>query len=321
MSEGLFQELGHGVTLIETGFQRPGLAASYLVEEGGRAAFVETGTSLSVPGLLQALEQRGVPRAAVDYVIPTHVHLDHAGGAGELMSHLPNARLVIHPRGSRHMIDPSKLIAGATAVYGEEEIRRSYGTIVPVPAERVIEAPDGAQVDLNGRALRFLDTPGHASHHFCVVDEQGRGIYTGDTFGISYREFDTDKGPFIFPTTTPVQFDPDALHASIDRLVGEGLDYMYLTHYGRVAEPARLSEGLHEQIDRFVTIGRELANAGEARHGLLTERLMEDLLGRLARHGCGLQESVQEELLAMDVELNVQGLEVWLDRQAQSAAR
>lgn len=321
MSEGLFQELGHGVTLIETGFQRSGLAASYLVEEGGHAAFVETGTSLSVPGLLQALEERGVPREAVDYVIPTHVHLDHAGGAGELMSHLPNASLVIHPRGSRHMIDPSKLIAGATAVYGEEEIRRSYGTIVPVPAERVIEAPDGAQVDLNGRALRFLDTPGHASHHFCVVDEQGRGIYTGDTFGISYREFDTENGPFIFPTTTPVQFDPDALHASIDRLVGEGLDYMYLTHYGRVAEPGRLSEGLHEQIDRFVAMGRELADAGEARHGMLTERLMEELLGRLARHGCRLPESLQEDLLAMDVELNVQGLEVWLDRQAQNAAR
>lgn len=320
MAEVRYQDLDYGITVIDAEFHRPGVAASYLVVEGGRAAFVETGTSLSVPGQLAVLEQKGIPRENVDYVIPTHVHLDHAGGAGELMRHLPAARLVIHPRGARHMIDPSRLIAGAAAVYGEEAIRRHYGEVVPVPAERVLEAGEGDEVDLDGRTLRFLDTPGHALHHFCVVDEAGRGIFTGDTFGISYREFDNEHGAWIFPTTTPVQFDPPALHASIDRLVAQGLDYMYLTHYGRVGGVDRLRRLLHEQIDGMVALGREHAAAGARRQERLIGGLMEQMLAQLERHGCTLPVSRRRELLTMDVELNVQGLEIWLDRKAKTAA-
>src|SRR5690606_23693744 len=148
-----------------------------------------------------ALEAAGLTPADVDWLILTHVHLDHAGGAGELMACLPNARLVVHPRGARHMIDPSKLWAGALAVYGEEEMQRSYGTLRPIPAERVVEAPDGHVVELAGRALRCLDTPGHARHHNAIHDEPSGCVFTGDTFGLSYRELDSARGPFVIPTT------------------------------------------------------------------------------------------------------------------------
>jgi glyoxylase-like metal-dependent hydrolase (beta-lactamase superfamily II) len=252
----------------------------------------------------------------VDYVIPTHVHLDHAGGAGELLRHLPNARLVIHPRGARHMVDPSRLNAGATAVYGEDQMERLFGRVVPVPPERVLEAGDGDEVHFNGRPLRFLDTPGHARHHFCVVDEVGDGIFTGDTFGLSYRWFDTARGPFVLPTTTPVQFEPEALHASVDRLVAEGLGYMYLTHYSRVGDLARLQGDMHELIDRYVEMARTHADAGESRHGILCEEMMQLMLRRLRDHGCSLSETEIRELLGPDVDLNVQGLEVWLDKAA-----
>jgi glyoxylase-like metal-dependent hydrolase (beta-lactamase superfamily II) len=314
MSKVYFEDLGHGITMIDAQLYRQGQVSTYLVVEGHRAAFVETGTAHSAPGLLQVLDLKGIPRENVDFVIPTHVHLDHAGGAGELLRHLPGARLVIHPRGARHMVDPAKLNAGAAAVYGEAEMERLFGTVVPVAEDRVIEAEDGFALDLNGRRLRFLDTPGHARHHFCVVDETGDGIFTGDTFGLSYREFDTDRGPFVLPTTTPVQFDPDALHTSVDRLVAEGLQYMYLTHYSRVGDLSRLQADMHDLIDAFVVMARNHAQDGPVRHETLYAEMMALLLGRLRDHGCRLPEDEMRRLLHPDVELNVQGLEVWLDR-------
>ncbi|CAN0496322.1 unnamed protein product, partial [Phaeothamnion confervicola] len=152
------QTLAHGIHVIDTGFHRPMFDASYLVVEHGRAAFIDTGTNHSVPRLLEALQSLGLAPEAVDFVIVTHVHLDHAGGAGLLMRQLPNARLVVHPHGARHMIDPERLTNGARAVYGEPEVTRSYGRIVPVPAERVQRTDDGFTLELAGRPLKFLDT-------------------------------------------------------------------------------------------------------------------------------------------------------------------
>src|SRR5688572_17100318 len=171
----------HGIVTIDTGFHRPVFDAAYLVIENGRAAFIDCGTQHSIPALLGALARHGLTPAEVDWLILTHVHLDHAGGAGALMQRLPNARLVVHPRGAAHMIDPSRLVAGATAVYGEQEMARSYGDILAVPAERVDEAPDGHVVDLAGRPLLCLDTPGHARHHYVVHDRRSDSFFTGDT--------------------------------------------------------------------------------------------------------------------------------------------
>jgi len=304
----------NGVTAIDAHYQRPGLAAFYLVVEGDTAAFIDTGTSHSVRAAIDALLTRGLAPEDVAYVIPTHAHLDHAGGAGEMMRRFPHARLVAHPRAARHLIDPAKLIAGVTEVYGLEETERSFGTIVPIPAERVIEAPDEFTVDLNGRELRFLDTPGHARHHFCVVDTRTRSVFTGDTFGISYREFDTDKGAFIFPTTTPVQFEPEVLHTSIDRLAGLNPDRIFLTHFGAITEVERLSYDLHELIDALVYMARSLKTSGSERHAQLVQGQRDILLPRLEAHGCRLGADRIEILLRDDYELNAQGIGVWLDR-------
>ncbi|HEU5398586.1 MAG TPA: MBL fold metallo-hydrolase, partial [Gammaproteobacteria bacterium] len=131
----------HGITAVDTDYVRPRLDASHLIVRGGRAAFVDTGTTHSVPRLMAALESKEVAPADVDYVFLTHVHLDHAGGAGELMRHLPKAKVLVHPRGAAHVVDPAKLIAGTKAVYGETEFTRLYGEIPPIAQERVIEAP------------------------------------------------------------------------------------------------------------------------------------------------------------------------------------
>lgn len=303
----------HGIHTIDTGFVRPRFDAAYLVVENGRGAFIDCGTHFAVPRMLAALDVAGIIAADVDWLILTHVHLDHAGGAGDLIAQLPNARLVVHPRGARHMIDPSVLWAGASAVYGEAVMQETYGRLRPVPAERVMEAPDGHVVELAGRPLRCIDTPGHAKHHLTVHDPRANVCFTGDVFGLSYRDFDTAKGPFILPTTSPVQFDPVALHASIERLVALKPDAMYLTHYGRVEHVERLATDLHVQIDAMVGLARA-AHGKPDRHAVLMESLTDFYAGRARNHGWQRGRDALRDLLGMDIELNAQGLEVWLDR-------
>ncbi len=248
MAELHYADLGDGIICVETGLYRHGLAACYLVREGERVAFVDTGTTHTVPWLLEILAELGLGPGNVDYVIPTHVHLDHAGGSGALMRQCPNATLIVHPKGAPHLIEPSRLAAGATEVYGPEAFAKDFGELVPVPAERVVIAEDGHVVELAGRRLVFVDTPGHANHHGCVWDERSRGFFTGDTFGISYRELDTAAGPFLFAPTTPVAFDPEAWLASLDKLMSYRPRAMYLTHYCRITAPERLVDDLRHSI-------------------------------------------------------------------------
>ncbi len=304
----------HGIHTIDTGFVRPQFDAAYLIVENGRGAFIDCGTNHSVPRMLDALGNAALAPADVDWLILTHVHLDHAGGAGELIARLPNAKLVVHPRGARHMIDPSQLWAGASAVYGEAVMEQTYGRLRPIPADRVVEAPDGHMVDLAGRALRCIDTPGHARHHLTVYDARANVCFTGDVFGLSYREFDTAKGPFILPTTSPVQFDPQALHASIDRLLALQPAAMYLTHFNRVEDVRKLGADLHVQIDAMVVLARA-AHGKPDRHAALMEALTELYSSRAEAHGWTQGRDPLRQVLAMDIELNAQGLEVWLDRE------
>ena len=308
------EDLGDGIVAIDTGFQRPFFDASHLIVERGRAAFVDVGTAHSVPRLLGALRAAGLARDAVDWVILTHVHLDHAGGAGQLMAALPSAKLVVHPRGARHMIDPSKLWAGASEVYGAETMERTYGSLLPVAADRVVEAPDGFAIELGGRPLLFLDTPGHARHHVCVWDEASRSMFTGDTFGLAYRELASARGALVLPTTTPVQFEPEALHASVDRLVSHGPRQMILTHYSRVTQVERLAADLHRETDELVALGRAVDGRPD-RAARLRAGVRELFRGWVRDHGTPLPPERVDELLALDVELNAQGLEVWLDRE------
>jgi glyoxylase-like metal-dependent hydrolase (beta-lactamase superfamily II) len=307
------QPLDHGIYVIDTGFVRPHFDAAYLMIENGRAAFIDTGPNNAVPRLLAALDSLGLERSAVDYVIPTHVHLDHAGGAGLLMNELPSAKMLIHPRGARHMIDPAALMEGVRAVYGVDVANRDYGELVPVPEERVTITTDGLVVMLGGRPLRFMDTPGHAKHHHCLWDEASRGWFTGDTFGIAYPELHTPNGPYMVPATAPVQFDQEALHDSTKRLLAQRPKQMYLTHFGAVAHPERLSVQFLSQVDAMVAAARSLALVPD-RHEQLKRAFADIYIAELRRSGSTQPESFLREVLATDIELNAQGLGAWLNK-------
>ena len=306
-------KLDDGIVAIDTEYARPLQDASHLIIEDGRAAFVDTGANNAVPLLLDALRQQDLDPADVDYLLLTHVHLDHAGGAGLLMQSLPNATCVIHPRGAPHMINPAKLIAGTIAVYGRENTERIYGTIEPIDASRVVEADDEGWIELNGRPLQTIYTEGHARHHYVINDPQSRGVFTGDSFGVSYRELDTAKGAFISPTTTPIDFDPDAAHWSVDRILACEPDHVYLTHYSLVDELERLAADLHYALDSYVEIAQQHEQSND-RQKAIEDSLFEFYVQGLEAHGYTGDRDSMWSTLNIDVTLNAQGLDVWLER-------
>lgn len=307
------RDLGFAIFHVDVQHMRDDLASAYIVVEGDRAAIIETGTTPGMHNILTALSEIGLTPEQVDFICPTHVHLDHAGGAGQLMALCANAKLVVHPRGARHLIDPSALIAGATAVYGEEAMAATYGEILPVEASRVVEAVDEFTVDLNGRTLVFRDSPGHAKHHYVVWDAKSAGFFSGDTFGVSYRETDVEGTPYVMPTTTPVQFDPEALHNSINMMMSYDPKRIYLTHYGMIENLEPRSKELIRRVHDYVLIARRFSDV-ENRKERLQEALMQASINDLRAMGSEQPEQQIRQCLQFDIELNAQGLEVWLDK-------
>jgi glyoxylase-like metal-dependent hydrolase (beta-lactamase superfamily II) len=311
MDELTYTRLGFGITCIDADYVQHGMACFYLMEEGDECAVLETGTCHSVPALQRLLLERGIAPQQVRYVIPTHVHLDHAGGAGAMMAAFPNAQLLIHPRGARHMVDPERLIAGAMAVYGPELFQTLYGTIVPIDPSRMRHMEDGETVSLAGRLLEFRHTRGHAEHHFCIWDEASRGWFSGDMFGVSYPWCRLPAGDFVLPSTTPSQFDPDAYLASLQLLASYAPQRMYLTHYGALDYSPEKAQLLARQINAY----RELAQGDTLDVARLQQCLSDYTLQLLRRFDASTAESDVQRALAFDMQLNAQGLEVWWRRE------
>ncbi|WPE18293.1 MBL fold metallo-hydrolase [Candidatus Thioglobus autotrophicus] len=311
----IYHQLDFNITCIDTEHMRQDFVAAYLIEHNGRAAFVDTGCHLSVPALLATLKEKNISTDTVDYIILTHIHLDHAGGAGELIRHLPNAKVYVHERGAQHLIDPSKLRAGVIGVYGELFFKQFLGDLIPIAADKVIIAKDGDSLDLGGRLLKFIDTPGHARHHLCIWDELSQGIFSGDTLGVSYREFDTEQGVLIFPPTTPVQFDPEAWINTVNHLMTLQPKMAYLTHFNQIEFTKKSADMLIQHINGFVKIAKKSADQPN-RHQVIKKALLDYLLEIASKHGVTLDESQQIKLFKGDLEICAQGLGVWLDKTA-----
>jgi len=274
-----------------------------------KVIIIETGTNYSVPYVKEALSQIGLSFSDVSYVIPTHVHLDHAGGAGLLMMQCQNAALVVHPRGARHLIDPSKLVAGAKAVYGENKFKEYYGEIFPIDANRVIQADDNFILDFDGRELRFIDTPGHARHHFCIWDKATKSMFTGDTFGISYRDLDHQDELYILPSTSPVQFDPEALIQSINRIMEFKPERVCLTHFSAIKPTKKATNKLIESIHFVSNLAIKYADKNDS-ESIIYKKMMDYFLEGLNEIGFQNNDYAKDRL-SLDVLINTQGLIYW----------
>lgn len=284
-------------------------AAVYILYSEGEAAIIDTAHNDALPHVLDAVAELGIDKTAVRYIFLTHVHLDHAGGAGRFMQAFPNARLVVHPRGARHMIAPEKLVAGVNQVYGEAETKRMYGEIVPVPEDRVIAPQDGDVFEVGSHKITALDTPGHARHHLAFYDDRAAAVFTGDSFGMSYRGLGKDGTEGIIPTTSPVQFDPEAMRESMKKILALKPEKLYPSHFGELRGIARITDDLHRQIDAYVALAIEAkGDYDKIRAGL--QRIFEE---EGARQGWAMSPSEIERRLSPAIDLNAQGLAFWYD--------
>ncbi len=304
-----FESLGQGVFHIDAHYIKPDIASLYCVLEKNEIAIIETGTAHSLPYVKRFLDAMSLSNEQVRYVIPTHVHLDHAGGAGVMMREFPNAELVIHPRGARHMIDPGKLLAATKALYGESHFNTVYGEFPPIDEDRIIIADHETTIEFNGREFLIVDTPGHAFHHFCVVDLISRGIFSGDTFGIAYPNLVYKGKRIVLPSTTPIHFNPEKLQKSVDMLMSLQPEQIYLTHFNVLPNPAEVVDQYKSWIDKYVTLTERIKPVDDpSLESLITA------MGNMISDEFELNLDQVKDQLAMDIRLNCQGLAVWYQR-------
>jgi glyoxylase-like metal-dependent hydrolase (beta-lactamase superfamily II) len=283
----------------------PDFTACYLRLAQDECAFIEAHTALTLPRLLAALAEAGRRPEDVRYVVVTHAHLDHAAGAGALLAACPRATLLAHPRTAKHLVDPSKLIAGATVVYGAERMKTLYGEIRPVPADRVRPLADGESFELGGARLTAWHTFGHAFHHLVVDDPATETVFTGDTFGLVYPALQR-HGRFAIPSTSPTGFDAAEAHKSLARVLGLNERFVCPTHFGAWED----AKAIAAQVGRFVDRAESWVAEG-ARGGADETALQRDFTQRwwraIAEEAPRLDDA-ERALLTLDVELNAQGL-------------
>jgi glyoxylase-like metal-dependent hydrolase (beta-lactamase superfamily II) len=295
------------LTTYDCEYLQPGVAAAYLRAEWDEVAIIETCTARSVPGILAELDAQGFAREQVRWIFVTHVHLDHTGGASELMAACPNATLLAHPRAVRHLVDPSRLVASARAVYGDSRFEQLYGSLQPIPANRVRALEDGEVVPFATGDLQVRHVRGHANHHFVVLDTLADAVFTGDAFGLVYPRLQR-AGLFAFPSTSPTDFDAAEAHAAVSRIVGLGASCAYPTHFGEVRGLEQVADQLHRWLARSAILVEQARSrsAGE-RVAFLRSALDAEMAAEAERAGLSLSAD-DWAFLELDLGLNAQGL-------------
>lgn len=241
-----------GITAVDTLMVgRPQVTSAYLLE-ADEPALIETGPTTSVGAVLEGLASLGIGPDDLAHIIVTHIHLDHAGGAGALAPHFPRARVWVHERGAPHLADPTKLLASAARVYGEERMASMFGPVHPIPAGRVNSVDDGDEIELGGRTLSVLYTPGHASHQVCFVDSRTGGLFTGDALGVFLPDVRV-----LRPATPPPEFDLELAIQSIQRVQEADPSLLLFSHFGPAVDVGHLCELAIERLRKWTGFVRE----------------------------------------------------------------
>ncbi len=256
-------QVAEGIYLIDPE-DRPGNTCSVYLIVDRRLSLVETGPTVQVETILKGLAQIGYPPTSIDYIIPTHIHLDHGGGVGYAAHQFPHTMVVVHERGARHLVDPSKLIAGTKQIYGED-FEQEYGPILAVPEERLKVVRDGDIIPLGDRQLRVIYSPGHAPHHICLLESTSRGLFCGEALGAYFAQENK-----VTPLANPGEFDLELALETINKLRGVTPQMLFFSHFGVVREVSGL---IIEQADK-------------------TARLYGDIVLAAMRQGEGLEQIV-----------------------------
>jgi glyoxylase-like metal-dependent hydrolase (beta-lactamase superfamily II) len=271
--------LATGISYIDVNFLGvPGIIATAVLHGPGGVALIDPGPTSTLPALRAALAQAGIGLTDVRSIVLTHIHLDHAGATGTIVHEHPDVRVYVHEKGAPHMIDPGKLLASATRLWGAD-MDRLWGEVRPVPTEVVVSLAGGERIDAAGRDLTVAYTPGHASHHVSFYNADSGVAFVGDTAGICLG-----RGGFVLPPTPPPDIDPEAWRASLTLIEGWGADTLFITHFGAHA-PAHAH--LTEMADHITLlanlVGASLARPGddESREAWFTDEIRRELRRRL----------------------------------------
>ena len=299
-------QIAPGITMIDTRLGGwDGITAAYLVA-GPSPALVETGAQTSVGAVTAALDDIGLGAGDLAWLVLTHIHLDHCGGVGDLAAAFPNATVVVHPRGVRHLVDPARLVEASAAVYGTTA--HLYGGLRAVAEGRIVAAEDGATVSLGGsRQLEMLEAPGHARHHMMVLDATTGTLFAGDALGVKF------PGAGLYPAVPPPEFDLDAALATLDRIRQIAPETLAIGHFGPVDDPAA-------EVDRAT---RQQSTAAGAALRALRESGPESVGDEIGRALPLAHEVMDPAAIARWRELgwydnNTAGLARWAARQLES---
>lgn len=301
--------------IVDSGLVREKFAGTYILSDGNETALIEVSTSYAVDRILNRLKELNISKSDVKYIFITHIHLDHSAGVGKLLKQLPNAKLVVQPSGAKHMIDPSKLIAGAIAVYGKDVVKKDYGEMVPIPEHRVIACNDLQIFYIGDRALTTIFTPGHARHHMSIFDAQTSGIFTGDSLGLSYPEMNVEGRSFYQPTTTPTAFEYDKMLESIDKMIALNPKFIFFTHYGISNRPDEVVFQIKRRIKDYKDMVESLPNYDNDQINNLENLLRTYYINEGKSHGTALTDKEISTLFSIDIKLNAMGLLIWKQRE------
>jgi glyoxylase-like metal-dependent hydrolase (beta-lactamase superfamily II) len=270
--------LAAGMDYVDLNFLgRPQIIATAVLQSTAGVALIDPGPSTTIDGLLSSLERRGIALADVRQILLTHIHLDHAGATGSILKRNPAIEVLVHERGARHMIDPAKLMASASRLYGDD-MERLWGEMIPVPASQVRALQGGERLSVGGRELDVAYTPGHASHHVTYFDRSSAVAFVGDVAGIR-----RGSGVYILPPTPPPDIDLEAWRQSADRILQWQPDTLFLTHFGpfRGAQPH--FQALFERLDAWSPLVRRLLADSSIDDQERERRFVEETLGDIRR--------------------------------------
>lgn len=210
----------------------PKLTAAYLINEEAKV-LIETGPATAKDTLVKGLRKVGVNPRDISYIIATHIHIDHAGGIGALIREMPEAKVLVHPRGSKHLVEPDKLINSTRQILGEAAMER-YGSVLPVEPEKIQPVEDNQVIPLGPRQkLKVIHTPGHAPHHLCIYENRNKGLFTGEVAGFLSQELE-----IVLPNTAPPTFDLELNLQSLEKVMSLFPEILYFSHFGTTRKAA-----------------------------------------------------------------------------------
>ncbi|MGY4706339.1 MBL fold metallo-hydrolase [Candidatus Bipolaricaulota sp. J31] len=272
------KKLREGLWLLDTHqFGIPRYGGVYILREGDEAALVETGTSLASSLVLRALEELGISREGVTTIFLTHIHLDHGGGTGTLVRELPAARVVVHERGAKHLVDPTRLLESVREAVGEDRFPL-YGTALPIPPERLEPVGEERVFRVGTLGVVAIPTPGHAPHHLCYFLPGTGELFTGDAAGL-YLE------GRLYPTTPPPSFDLERALETLDRLIALAPKVLLYTHFGPGERPEALLREYEGFLRWWVERAREALDSTGDEEKALKALLSDPAISRYAYRG------------------------------------